>query len=252
MRQSLVIGNWKMHGSIAANDALLMALLAELPKEVSAKIAVCPPAIYLMAVAEKLKGTKIAIGAQNVCAEAQESGAYTGEVSASMLAEIDCQYVLVGHSERREYYSEDNDCVANKFAQVQSESLLPVLCVGENLTQREQGETLEFIASQIKAVINKAGIAAFNHAVIAYEPIWAIGTGETASPEQAQEVHAYIRGLIASYDAKVAEKIQLLYGGSVKADNAASLFAMADIDGALVGGAALNAESFSTICKTAK
>lgn len=252
MRQPLVIGNWKMHGSLSANDVLLTALLAQLPAQLPARVAVCPPAVYLAQVTGRLQGSKVLTGAQNVCAEAQDAGAYTGEVAAAMLAEFNLAYGLVGHSERREYYSESDAVVARKFARLQQAGITPVLCVGENLEQREAGETLAFISGQLMAVINELGIAAFANAVIAYEPIWAIGTGKTATPEQAQEVHAYIRQLLAKQDETIAAQMQLLYGGSVKADNAAELFAMQDIDGALVGGASLKADEFSAICKAAE
>jgi triosephosphate isomerase len=252
MRQSLVIGNWKMHGSLSANDKLLTALLPLLANSVNAKVVICPPTIYLQNVASQITRSQLLLGAQNICAEAATSGAFTGEVSAAMLADFAVRYVIVGHSERREYYAENDEIVAKKFVQAQSAGLIPVLCVGENLQQREQGETLDFITAQLTAVVKIAGIQAFSNAVIAYEPIWAIGTGKTASPEQAQEVHAHIRQEISKLSKEIAEKIQLLYGGSVKADNAKSLFMKADIDGALVGGASLNADDFSVICKAAE
>ena len=241
-----------MHGSLSENERLLSELLPLLGDYSDATVAVCPPALYLAGVADGIRGSRVKLGAQNLCAESADSGAYTGEISARMLADLGVTYVIVGHSERREYYGESNEVVAGKFIQAQSSDLLPVLCVGENLQQRESGETLDFISSQIESVVEKAGIKAFERAVVAYEPIWAIGTGKTASPDQAQEVHAHIRQAIAGFDAGVAESLQLLYGGSVKADNAASLFSMADIDGALVGGASLNAEDFSKICKAAE
>lgn len=252
MRQSLVIGNWKMHGSLSVNDKLMTDVLLLLGDKCKTTVVVCPPALYLAEISTKIVDSKISLGAQNVCAESADIGAYTGEISAAMLVDRDVAYVLVGHSERREYYAESNEIIANKFSQAQAVGIIPVLCVGENLQQREQGETLAFIATQIKAVIEKVGIAAFNNAVIAYEPIWAIGTGKTATPEQAQVVHAHIRQIVSEFDEKIAEKLQLIYGGSVKADNAASLFSMKDIDGALVGGASLNAEEFSVICKAAE
>lgn len=251
MRQALVIGNWKMNGSLAGNTSLLSALLSALPKDAGVSVVVCPPALYLGAVATQIAGSCVDLGAQNLCAENASSGAYTGEVSASMLAGVGVSCVLVGHSERREYYHESDLVVANKFIQAQSVGLRPVLCVGENLQQREAGETLAFIESQIVSVIDKVGVAAFDNAVLAYEPIWAIGTGKTATPEQAQDVHAFIRQLLSGYDVQIAEKIQLLYGGSVKAGNAKELFEKIDIDGALVGGASLKADDFSAICKAA-
>jgi len=250
MRQSLVIGNWKMHGSLLENEQLLGQLLTASRQITRVSIAVCPPFIYLDRVGQQLKASAVALGAQNVCAESL--GAFTGEVSASMLADNGVNYVLVGHSERRELYGETDAVVAKKFERVRSEGLIPVLCVGENLSQREAGDTLTVVSQQLKAVIDSVGIQQFDRAVVAYEPIWAIGTGKTASPEQAQEVHAYIRQVLAQYDQPVAEKIQLLYGGSVKADNAASLFEKIDIDGALVGGASLKADDFIAICKAAE
>lgn len=245
MRQPLVIGNWKMHGSESANEALLAAL-AEASFS-RTQLAVCPPLLFIAQATSQLSASSVKVGAQNLCALSDSSGAYTGEVSAQMLAEYGVSYVLVGHSERREYFSESDEIVGEKFAQAQAKGLLPVLCVGESLEQRKNGEALAFVEQQLKAVIDKVGIKAFENAVVAYEPIWAIGTGETASPEQAQEVHAHIRSVFKQYDANIAENLQLLYGGSVKADNAASLFSMDDIDGALVGGASLKSEDFIAI-----
>lgn len=253
MRRNLVIGNWKMHGSRSVNEQLLFALLATIPSEVTkCDVAVCPPLPYLISVQEMLVESEIKLGAQNLCAESLDQGAFTGEVSAMMLAEMKTEYVLVGHSERREYFLESDTVVSAKFKQAQAAGLTPVLCIGENLQQRESGEFLSVISGQIKAVVDAVGIEAFSQAVIAYEPIWAIGTGRTASPEQAQEVHAAIRTLVAAFDSQIADELQLLYGGSVKAGNARELFAMKDIDGALVGGASLKAEEFSEICKAAE
>lgn len=254
MRQPLVMGNWKMHGALAANAELIKALASLLPEKRQAHIAICPPAVYLTQVLVELEQSQsgIALAAQNVCAQAPDAGAYTGETSAQMLADLAVDYCLVGHSERREYFGESNEVVAQKFKQLQTQGITPVLCVGETLEQREADKTLAVIEAQINAVLDVVGIEAFAQAVIAYEPVWAIGTGKTASPEQAQEIHAFIRGLIAKGDANVAKQLQLLYGGSVKAENASELFAMADIDGALVGGASLNAEQFSAICKAAE
>jgi triosephosphate isomerase len=252
MRQSLVIGNWKMHGSLSSNRQLIAALQPHLTSLGKVQVVVCPPLPYLSTVAADLSVNTVLLGAQNLCAQAFDSGAYTGEVSASMLADVNVHYVLVGHSERREYFSETNEIVAQKFIQAQKAGLKPVLCVGENLQQRESGQTLAWITGQLVAVIKAVGVSAFEQAVVAYEPVWAIGTGKTASPEQAQEVHAHIRRVIGEFDNAVAEQLQLLYGGSVKADNAASLFSMADIDGALVGGASLKADEFIAICKAAE
>ncbi|WP_339339413.1 triose-phosphate isomerase [uncultured Oceanicoccus sp.] len=251
MRRNLVVGNWKMHGSSASIDQLLCGLQQQLTTVCSEQvdIAVCPPAVFISQVSKQLAGSIVACGAQN--ASDQQEGAYTGEVSATMLAELGCQYVIVGHSERRSLYAESDAGIAAKFIAVQSQGLTPILCVGESLIQREAGETLTLIEQQIKAVVDVAGIDAMARAVIAYEPIWAIGTGKTASPEQAQQVHAHIRQVLAADDPAVAEGIQLLYGGSVKANNAAELFGQQDIDGALVGGASLKAEDFTAICLAA-
>ncbi len=244
MRRSLVVGNWKMNGTLASAELLAKGIIAGLGDN-SADIAVCAPYVYLPRVSELVKGTSLAVGAQNVADKA--SGAYTGEVSAAMLSEFDCKYALVGHSERRSYYGDTDESVAARFCQAQEQNIIPVLCVGETLEQREQDQTFAVINTQLDAVINLAGIAAFSAAVIAYEPVWAIGTGKTATDEQAQEVHRYIREYIAAKDQAIADKIQILYGGSAKPDNAKGLFAMPDIDGGLIGGASLDAESFLKI-----
>jgi triosephosphate isomerase len=253
MRQKLVMGNWKMHGSLTANADLLTQLHDLLPEDLNAKVVVCPPLPYLAQAFVELDAmhANILLGAQNVCAEEIMAGAFTGEVSAAMLDDFAVQYCLVGHSERREYYGEDDKAVAQKFNLLQKAGITPVLCIGENLKQRENGDTLAVIESQLLAVLNSLGVNAFADAVVAYEPVWAIGTGKTATAEQAQEVHAFIRQLIAKSNVEISESLQILYGGSVKADNAEELFAMADIDGALVGGASLKAEDFSEICKAA-
>ena len=243
MRKPLVAGNWKMHGSRAFVADLLMGLSGG---SNAVEVAVFPPYVLLPQAAGILAGKAIACGAQNV--SEYTSGAYTGEVAGSMLAELGCQYVLVGHSERRSIYDESNEQVAAKFAAAQSENLIPVLCVGETLEQREQGETLQVVSGQIETVIAVTGLDAVCNAVIAYEPVWAIGTGMTASPEQAQEVHRAIRQQLG----ELGGKTRILYGGSVKAANAAELFAQPDIDGALVGGASLDAAEFNEICKQAE
>ncbi len=245
MRQSLIMGNWKMNGSRAEGQTLAKAL-AEGLGEVSQEVAVCVPFVYLTDIREVLASSPIALGAQNVADQA--SGAYTGEVSATMLADCGCKYALVGHSERRSYYGDSNATVASRFVQAQKQGIVPVLCVGETLDEREQDKTFEVVDEQLDAVIDAAGIDAFANAVIAYEPVWAIGTGKTASDEQAQEVHKYIRERIAARSQAIADKVQILYGGSVKPDNAKGLFAMADIDGGLVGGASLDANGFLQIC----
>ncbi len=252
MRARLVAGNWKMHGSRQANADLLDALLAGLgPRDAqAAACAVCVPFPYLEQVAARLAGSVIAWGAQNVSEHA--SGAYTGEVAATMLAEFGCRYVIVGHSERRQLYGETDAQVAQKFAAAQASGLTPILCVGETLEAREAGRTEAVVAAQLDAVLAQAGPAAFTRAVVAYEPVWAIGTGKTASAEQAQAVHAFLRGRLARQDAAVAEGICILYGGSVKAANAAAIFAMPDVDGGLIGGASLVADEFLAIVAAAR
>lgn len=243
MRQPLVLGNWKMNGSLKDNRELLQGLVEGL--NVDAGVGVCPPAVYIPQAVELLQGTNIAVGSQDVSAHG--AGAYTGELQSSMLKEVGCAYALVGHSERREYHGESNAQVAEKFKAAQASGLVPVLCIGETLEQREAETTLDVIAAQLKAVIDKVGESAFSSAVVAYEPVWAIGTGKTATPEQAQEVHKFIRAQLGA----VGEGVQILYGGSVKADNAESLFAKPDIDGALVGGASLKVQEFIAICSAA-
>jgi triosephosphate isomerase len=249
MRRSLVAGNWKMHGSRAEAAALLEELIHQQSAALAAEVAVCPPFVYLQEAARRLKESNIALGGQNVCAE--PIGAFTGEVSAAMLKDVGCRYVIVGHSERRALFHEDDTLVARKFMAVQSQKLIPILCVGETLEQRERGETENVVARQIDAVIAVAGVAAFADAVVAYEPVWAIGTGKNATPDQAQAVHAFIRGRIAARDAKIAADLRILYGGSVKAANAAELFEMPDVDGGLVGGASLRGDEFGKICAAA-
>jgi triosephosphate isomerase len=235
-----------MHGSLAFVEELIGQLLAE-KNRFSVPVAVCPPYLYVSQAAGLLGDSCVAWGAQNVSAQAE--GAYTGEVSATMLADLNCTYVLVGHSERRTLYAETDADVAEKFVATQNAGLIPVLCVGESLEQRETGETLAVVTEQLAAVFDLAGADALVNAVVAYEPIWAIGTGKTATPEQAQEVHAHIRQVLAQYDAVQAEQVSVLYGGSVKAANAEELFAQQDIDGALVGGASLKADEFASICE---
>ena len=248
MRRPLVAGNWKMHGSRAEN-ARLIGELVEAADGATSDVAVCPPFVYLWEIARQLKGSAIALGAQNVGAEAQ--GAFTGEVSAAMLKDVGCTLAIVGHSERRHLYGEDDALVARKFVAAQAAGLTPILCVGETLEERERGATREVVTRQLESVLGVAGAPAFERAVVAYEPVWAIGTGKTATPEQAQEVHALIRDRIAARDARIAAALRVLYGGSVKAANAAELFAMPDVDGGLVGGASLKAEEFLRICAAA-
>ena len=245
MRQALVAGNWKMNGSRESAVKLADAVLQG-PDGGKAEVLLCPPFVYLADVARVLKDSGIALGAQDVCAE--DNGAFTGEVSGTMLRDFNCRYVIVGHSERRALYGEGDALVARKFMAAQKAGLTPILCVGETLAEREAGATHGVVGRQLKAVLDSAGIGAFGKAVVAYEPVWAIGTGRTAKSDQAQEVHALIRGLLAAEDAKIASTVRILYGGSVKAANAAELFRMSDIDGGLVGGASLDAVEFLAIC----
>lgn len=249
MRRSLVIGNWKMNGTLASAQLLAKGIIAGLGSA-DADIAVCVPYVYLPAINELVKDTALGLGSQNIADKA--SGAYTGEISASMLKEFNTQYALVGHSERRSYYGDTDASVAARYVQAQEQGIIPVLCVGETLEQREQDQTFAVINEQLDAVINLAGIASLSKAVIAYEPVWAIGTGKTATDEQAQEVHQYIRQYIAAKDQAIADKVQILYGGSAKPDNAKGLFAQPDIDGGLIGGASLEAESFLKIFQSVK
>jgi triosephosphate isomerase len=246
MRRKLVAGNWKMHGSLAENEALLSGILTGMGG-VKAGVAVCVPFPYLAQVQAKLTGTAIAWGAQNLSQQAK--GAFTGEVSAGMLKDFGCAYVIVGHSERRAIYGESDELVAEKFAAVQAAGMTPILCVGETLAEREGCLTEAVVARQLDAVIAKCGVASLAKAVVAYEPVWAIGTGVTASPDQAQAVHAFIRAKLRALDPGVADGLVIQYGGSVKAGNAVELFGQPDIDGGLIGGASLNAEEFLAICQ---
>jgi triosephosphate isomerase len=251
MRVRLVAGNWKMHGSLAANQRLLESVKAGVGRAPGVEIAVCVPFPYLHQAAAVLGGTaRAAWGAQTL--SEHDGGAYTGEVSGAMLRELGCRYVIVGHSERRHLYGERDVQVAAKFGAAQRVGLVPILCLGETLDEREQGATEEVVGRQLQAVIATAGVGALADAVIAYEPVWAIGTGRTASPEQAQAVHAAIRGRVGAADPGIAERLPVLYGGSVKAANAAALFAMPDIDGGLIGGASLVADEFLAICEAAE
>jgi triosephosphate isomerase len=249
MRQPLVAGNWKMNGSRDSINELLDGVLDGMNTVEKAEVAVCVPYVYLSQVADRLSGSNVAWGAQNV--NDNESGAFTGEISASMLKDFGCKYVIVGHSERRTIYGETDSDVTQRFMAAQANGFIPILCVGELLEEREAGTTNEVVARQLDAVINEAGIAAIGNSVIAYEPVWAIGTGKVATPEQAQEVHAMIRGKLAGLDADVADKVQILYGGSMKPDNAGELIGMSDIDGGLIGGASLKAADFLGICTAA-
>ncbi|MCH9693801.1 MAG: triose-phosphate isomerase [Gammaproteobacteria bacterium] len=249
MRQILVAGNWKMNGSNAANQELIDGIVAGVPDGDGFQLLVCPPLPYLAVVAASATGSGVAVGAQNV--SEHEAGAYTGETSAAMLKDVGCEYVIVGHSERRALYAESSAQVAAKFVAAQAGGLAPILCVGETLEEREAGTTESVIDEQLDAVLDAAGVAAFDSAVIAYEPVWAIGTGMTASPEQAQDVHRHIRERVAAKDAAVAAKVQILYGGSMKGENAPGLLSMQDIDGGLIGGASLKASDFLAIADAA-
>ncbi len=246
MRKILVAGNWKLNGSLAETETLIGGVLAGMDKVAAADVAICPPFPYLAQAQTLLAGSAVKLGSQDV--SDQEGGAFTGEVSAQMLSEFGCHYAIVGHSERRSLFGEGDDFTARKYAAAQKAGLIPILCVGELLEEREQGVTEDVVARQLDAVLNSSGAASLANAVIAYEPVWAIGTGMTATPDQAQAVHEFIRGRIAAQDAVVAEKVQILYGGSVKAGNAAELFGKTDIDGGLIGGASLKAEDFLGIC----
>ena len=249
MRDILVAGNWKMNGSSAANAELLDGIVSGVPAGGGFSLLVCPPFPYVAAVAAQVAGSPVRVGAQNV--SEHEKGAFTGEVAPGMLKDIGCEFVIVGHSERRALYGETSAQVAAKFVAAQAAGITPILCVGETLEEREAGSTEAVVDEQLDAVFDAAGIDAFSKAVIAYEPVWAIGTGMTATPEQAQDVHRHIRGRLAAQDAAVAEGVQILYGGSMKGDNAAGLLAQPDIDGGLIGGASLKAGDFLAIAAAA-
>lgn len=243
MRKKLVAANWKMNGSISQITTLLQQLRERIVQP-KVQTIIMPPAIYIPLVRECLAGSSFCWGAQNVYP--QNAGAFTGELSAPMLQDYDCRYVLVGHSERRTLFAEDEKFVADKFHHVKEHGMIPVLCVGETLEEREQGLTAEVLSRQLLA-ITKTDSHCFKNCVIAYEPVWAIGTGRTASPEQVQEVHSSIRALVANFDQEDANQLSIVYGGSVNEKNAGALFAMPDVDGGLVGNASLNARQFADI-----
>ncbi len=251
MRRSLVAGNWKMNGSRPANAALLEKIASGLARCPDVEVLVCPPAVYLESVGQALKGAPIKLGAQNL-SEQEKPGAFTGEIHGAMLKELACEYVIVGHSERRALYGESDAVVAHKFKVAQALGLTPILCVGETLAQREANQTEAVLARQLDAVLQLCGVASLARAVVAYEPVWAIGTGRTATPQQAQDAHAFLRAQVASRDARIAAALRVLYGGSVNAGNAAALFAGADVDGGLIGGASLKADEFLAICAAAQ
>lgn len=251
MRKKFIGGNWKMNGdteSVSQLTEALQAGLATVARDVD--IAVFPPFVYLSSVIEQFTASDIKVGGQNHCE--QTAGAFTGEIAANMLKDIGCQYVVLGHSERRHIYSETDEQIAEKFVLAQAHGLIPVLCVGETLAEREAGETEKVVLRQLDAVISKAGMSKFDQAVLAYEPVWAIGTGKTASPEQAQEVHHILREHFAKQDANIAATLRIIYGGSVKAANAEAIFAQPDVDGGLIGGASLKPDEFIAICEAGK
>lgn len=250
MANPLVIGNWKMNGSLSANQRLLAALLPELSALTAVEVAVCPAFPYLAQVGAHLQGSHVALGAQDVSAKA--NGAFTGEVSVPMLTDLGCRFVLLGHSERRTLLGESSALIAEKYAAALAGGLVPVLCIGETLEQRRRDLTESIITAQLQDVLERVGGEGIAAGVIAYEPVWAIGSGESASPEQAQDVHAYIRRWLAKHLPAGVASPRLLYGGSVKADNAAALFEQGDIDGGLIGGAALDASAFAAICRAAQ
>ncbi|RLA37212.1 MAG: triose-phosphate isomerase [Gammaproteobacteria bacterium] len=247
MRRPLIAGNWKMNGTRDSVSALIDGLLVGAVDVARAEMVVCPPAVFIAEAAARLDGGPIALGAQDLSEHA--AGAYTGEVAGPMLADYGCRFVIIGHSERRAFHGEDNALVARKMTAAQAVGLTPIACVGETLEERESGATEAVIGRQIDALLDGPGVGALADAVVAYEPVWAIGTGLTATPDQAQAVHAFIRNRISARDATVAAGLRILYGGSVKGANAPELFTMDDIDGGLIGGAALDANEFLTICR---
>lgn len=249
MRQPLVVGNWKMNGTRDSVRQLLDAVVGGVAADCPAAVGVCPPFIFIPQAAEQLARTPVLLGAQNVADH--DAGAYTGEVSAPMLKEFGCHLAIVGHSERRSLYGETDALIAARYRKAIDHGIVPLLCIGETLDEREAGQTFAIVDQQLDAVLTAAGVESLAQAVIAYEPVWAIGTGRTATPEQAQEVHAHIRQRIAGQNAAIADKVRILYGGSVNADNAKDLFGMPDIDGGLIGGASLKADAFLTIVQSA-
>lgn len=249
MRRILIAGNWKMNGSVESITELMNGIKAGINDVSNADMAVCPPAVYLMRVSGLIDKDNIGLGSQNICD--QEKGAFTGELGPSMLKEAGCRYAIIGHSERRSLYGESDELIAKRFAMAVQSGVTPIFCIGETLQERESNVTEDVVSRQLDAVIDTQGIEALGHCVLAYEPVWAIGTGKTASPEQAQAVHAYIRGKLAALNADVADKVQILYGGSMNASNAKELLSQADIDGGLIGGASLKAEDFLAIGKSA-
>ncbi|MBT3204318.1 MAG: triose-phosphate isomerase [Gammaproteobacteria bacterium] len=249
MRRTLIAGNWKMNGSLSSIEELISGIKDGLAEVTNADMAVCPPAIYISKVNDLIGDSGIGLGSQNICD--QESGAFTGELAPSMLKEFNCSYAIIGHSERRSLYGESDELVAKRFAMAVQSGVIPLFCIGETLEERESGIMEDVVSRQIDAVIDTQGIDAIGKCVIAYEPVWAIGTGVTASPEQAQAVHAFIRSKLAALSEDVAAKVQILYGGSMNAGNAKELLSQPDIDGGLIGGAALKPADFLAIGKSA-
>ena len=250
MRTPLVMGNWKLNGTKDTVSTLITAFAAAAAKAAPrAEVAICAPAIFIGLVEEKARGSRLGYGAEDC--DVNTKGAFTGENSPAMFREFGCTYTIVGHSERREYHAESSEYVARKYQAAQTSGLIPVLCVGESEKQFDAGQTMEVVKEELKAVIDLCGIGSFAKAVIAYEPIWAIGTGKTATPEIAQKVHADIRAYLAGFDAGVAGGVRILYGGSCNAKTAPELFRQADIDGGLVGGASLKEDEFKSIIEAA-
>ena len=247
MRKILIAGNWKMNGSVSMVNDLITGVVAGANNLSKVETAVCPPYLYIPMVSEATKDSNVAIGSQNVSTES--SGAFTGEISTDMIKDFSCEYSIIGHSERRTLYNESDNLVAEKFKVVKASGLVPILCIGETLEEREADKTESVVARQLDAVSNLNGSDAFSDCVIAYEPVWAIGTGKTASPEQAQSVHAFIRQHISKINAENADKVQILYGGSMNPGNAKDLLAQTDIDGGLIGGASLKSDDFMAICQ---
>ena len=246
-RKTIIAGNWKMHGSQVENAILVDGIISSM-SDISAEIVICPPSIYISQIANITTNKQIKIGAQNL--NANQSGAFTGELSGAMLRDFEVDYVIVGHSERRNLYNETNKIVANKVKIAIASGLTPILCIGEELGDRENNKTNFVLEKQIQTVLRAVGISAFTNIVIAYEPVWAIGTGITATPKQAQQAHSFVRSILANLDSDIAENISILYGGSMNPSNAKELLSCQDIDGGLIGGASLKAEDFLTICRS--
>jgi triosephosphate isomerase (TIM) len=249
--KSIFVGNWKMNGEHNANKALVDDIISKVDSVPNVELVLCPPSVYLQQIKEQLDPSSVLLGSQNLCGLSPDHGAYTGEVSARMLKrDFSCRYVIIGHSERREYFLELNDMILMKIKQALSEDITPILCVGESLEERESNQAFNIISEQIKAILDDDQInKVLPNIIVAYEPIWAIGSGLSATPEQAQEIHAHIRDILRTYDEDWADRTPLLYGGSVKPSNASALMAQKDINGALIGGASLNGQDFINIAK---